>query len=109
ANLSPFVTEADFKKYQANTMKQEYRYKDLPQDRTFTINTGTLKRNQGLGTSWVTSGLYDVLHKKKLKDVESSIANKIINAVAVLTIGVNGDEKYDAMTNLKLPSPVKKK
>jgi hypothetical protein len=44
-----------------------------------------------------------------LKDVERSIANKIINAVAVLTVGVNGDEKYDSLTNLKLPKAIKQK
>lgn len=60
-----------------------------------------------MGTSWVTPGLYDVLHKKKLKDVERSIANKIINAVAVLTIGTDkGNGEY---TNMKLPKAVKQK
>lgn len=106
-NLSPYLTKEDFKKYQTDASK--HKYKELPQDRTFVLRTGTLKRNQGLGTSLVTSGLYDVLHKKKLKDVEYSIANKIINAVAVLTVGVNGNEKYDTMTNLKLPKAVKQK
>jgi len=106
ANLSPHLTKQDYDNYKKDNSK---KYKELPQDRTFVLRTGTLKRNQGLGTSLVTSGLYDVLHKKKLKDVEYSIANKIINAVAVLTVGVNGDEKYDSMTNLKLPKPVKQK
>ncbi|MCM3110027.1 hypothetical protein [Lederbergia lenta] len=104
-NLKPYITEGDFQKYKSNTTK--YQYVELPQERTFTINTGTLKRNQGLGTSWVTSGLYDVLHKKKLKDVESSIANKIINAVAVLTVGT--DKMNGEYTNLKLSKPVKQK
>ncbi len=104
-NLNPYVTEQDFQKYQSN--RKKYQYKELPQDRTFIINTGTLKRNQGLGTSWVTSGLYDVLHKKKLKDVERAIANKIINAVAVLTIGT--DKMEGQYTNLKLNRTVKQK
>ncbi|PKR82906.1 hypothetical protein [Heyndrickxia camelliae] len=106
-NLNPYVTENDYKKFKENST--EYQYKELPQDRTFVLRTGTLKRNQGLGSSWVTPGLYDVLHKKKLKDVERSIANKIINAVAVLTVGVNGNDKYDDLTNLKLPKAVKQK
>lgn len=106
-NLSPYVTMEDYNNFKKDSVKFQYKY--LPQERTFVLRTGTLKRNQGLGTSWVTSGLYDVLHKKKLKDVEHSIANKIINAVAVLTVGVNGDEKYDSMTNLKLPKAVKQK
>ncbi|MBX6362180.1 MAG: hypothetical protein IRZ03_19180, partial [Acidobacterium ailaaui] len=37
------------------------------------------------------------------------IANKIINAIAVLTIGFIKDEKYDDLTNLKLPRNVKQK
>ncbi|KON87350.1 hypothetical protein AF332_11275 [Sporosarcina globispora] len=106
-NLSPHITQKDYDNFVSDPDK--YKLKYLPQDRTFVLRTGTLKRNQGLGTSWVTAGLYDVLHKKKLKDVEHSIANKIINAVAVLTVGVNGNEKYDSLTNLKLPKPVKQK
>jgi hypothetical protein len=107
-NLSPYVTKVDYENYMKTRSKDD-KYIELPQDRTFVLRTGTLKRNQGLGTSWVTAGLYDVQHKKKLKDVERSIANKIINAVAVLTVGVNGNEKYDAITNLKLPKGVKQK
>ncbi|MEK4824624.1 hypothetical protein NSS71_08695 [Niallia sp. FSL W8-0951] len=103
-NLSPFVTKSDYDKYLENPI--DYQYKDLPQDRTFTLRTGTLKRNQSLGTSWITPGLYDVLHKKKLKDVESSIANKIINAVAVLTVG---SEKNPEYANMKLNPKLKKK
>jgi hypothetical protein len=106
-NLSPHITENDYNLYLSDKIK--YKYKELPQERTFVLRTGTLKRNQGLGTSWVTPGLYDVQHKKTLKDVERSIANKIINAVAVLTVGVNGDEKYSDLTNLKLPKAVKQK
>ncbi|GLI82327.1 hypothetical protein ANABIO32_00130 [Rossellomorea marisflavi] len=105
SNLSPHVTKDDYEKFLKDPVKYQYKY--LPQDRTFILRTGTLKRNQGMGTSWVTSGMYDVLHKKKLKDVERSIANKIINAVAVLTIGtdkMNGD-----YTNLKLNKGVKQK
>ncbi|WP_080845566.1 hypothetical protein [Cytobacillus gottheilii] len=106
-NLSPFVTQQDYDKYQKDIVNNKYI--ELPQDRTFILRTGTLKRNQGLGTSWVTAGLFDVQHKKTLKDVERSIANKIINAVAVLTVGVNGNDKYSDLTNLKLPKPVKQK
>ncbi len=105
-NLNPYVTETDYKNYLSDNTN--YKYKELPIDRTFILQTGKLKRNQGLGTSWVTASLFDVLHKKKLKDVESVIANKIINAVAVLTIG-HIDNKNNEMSNLKLPSPLKRK
>jgi hypothetical protein len=107
-NLSPYIKETDFQNYKSD--RKKYKYKELPQDRTFVLRTGTLKRNQGLGTSWVTPGLYDVLHKKKLKDVERSIANKIINAVAVLTIGhIGTGDKNNDYSNMKLPKPVKQK
>lgn len=83
------------------------RYYVLPQDRTFTTGTGRLKRNQVNGTSWGTTGLFDVIHKKKLKDLEQSVANKIINSVAILTIGSSDNEaKY---SNERLPSAVKRK
>lgn len=107
ANLSPYITQKDYDNFKKDNIS--YKYKELPQDRTFVLRTGTLKRNQALGTSWVTSGLYDVQHKKTLKDVERSIANKIINAVAVLTVGVNGTKDYHDLTNLKLPKAVKQK
>lgn len=101
----PFIKSSDYENFLQD--REKYRYKELPQERTFPLRTGTLKRNQGLGTSWVTPGLYDVLHKKKLKDVERAIANKIINAVAVLTIGT--DKGKGEYTNLKLPKAVKQK
>lgn len=108
SNLSPYITNKQYEDYLDDTMNK--RYIELPQDRTFVLRTGTLKRNQGLGTSWVTPGLYDVLHKKKLKDVERSIANKIINAVAVLTVGhIGTNEKLQDYANLKLPKAVKQK
>ncbi|MDQ9095426.1 hypothetical protein [Bacillus licheniformis] len=104
-SFSPFIKSSDYENFLQD--REKYRYKELPQERTFPLRTGTLKRNQGLGTSWVTPGLYDVLHKKKLKDVERAIANKIINAVAVLTIGT--DKGKGEYTNLKLPKAVKQK
>lgn len=59
----------------------------MPPSRTFSLITGRLKRNQVSGTNWITSVMGDVLHKKKLKDAEQAVANKIINAVAVLKLG----------------------
>lgn len=108
SNLSPFITKKTYESYLADTANKQYV--ELPQERSFVLRTGTLKRNQGLGTSWVTPGLNDVLHKKKLKDVERSIANKIINAVAVLTVGhIGTNEKLQDYANLKLPKAVKQK
>lgn len=105
SNLSPYISEDDFKKYQSN--REKYQYKFLPQDRSAVLRTHALKRNQNRGTGWATQGLYDILHKKKLKDLEKAVANKIINAVAVLKIG--SDKNNGEYSNLKLPKGVKKK
>lgn len=90
--LSPYVTLKDYNKYLLNP-SPETQFKLLPKRRTFFLRTGTLKRNQIVGTSWITSGMLDVLHKEKMKDVEQKIANKIINEVATLTIGNEKDPK----------------
>lgn len=92
--------------YEKYRTSYEYKYLTLPVERTFSLITGKLNRNQLVGTSWVTSGLLDVLHKKKLKDVEQSVANKIINAVAVLTVG---SEKNPEFANMKINKTVKQK
>ncbi|WP_368900845.1 hypothetical protein [Oceanobacillus oncorhynchi] len=98
-NLSPYISKAKYDKYE-KSLKNEDRYIELPQDRSFVVNTHTMKRNQGLGTGWATSSLFDILHKKKLKNVEQSIANKIINAIAVLTIGSSDNEGIEAWQKL---------
>lgn len=103
-SLNPYVTKTKYENYRNDLTNK--RYVTLPYERTFVLRTGTLKRNQATGTSWITSGLLDVLHKKKLKDVEQSIANKIINAIAVLTIGSDKNPEY---TNMKLPKAIKQK
>ncbi|MGM9986069.1 MAG: hypothetical protein ACI35O_02465 [Bacillaceae bacterium] len=106
-NLSPYITQEHYENFLKDITNN--KYVELPTDRTFAVRTGTLKRSQQLGTSWITSGLFDVLHKKKLKDVEQSIANKIINAVAVLTIGNIGTKDFHDYSNMKLPKGVKQK
>ncbi|WP_025912069.1 hypothetical protein [Priestia flexa] len=102
-NLSPFVTREKLNAYK-NDLNKRYVY--LPKDRTGVIRTHTLKRNQNIGVSWVTQGLFDINHKKKLRDLEKSVANKIINAIAVLTIG---SEKNPEYAHAKLGTNKKKK
>lgn len=94
-------------------LKREITEIILPEERTIFIGTGKLNRNQFLGTSWITPVMMDVLHKRKLKDVEQTIANKIINAVAVLTIGSFDGKEKDNQGNLvrdynKLPDSLVK-
>jgi hypothetical protein len=94
ANLSPYVSESDYNKYLADS--QGYRYIELPQERTVVLRTHTTSRNQRLGIPFAIQGLMDILHKKKLKDMEVAIANKVIHAVAILKLG-----------NEKTPNPTK--
>ena len=84
-NLSPHVTKADYQAYKDNP--QDVRYMDLPLEYTVCLKTHTLYRNQRLGLPWGTQSFLDNIHKEKLKDLEKSISNKVINSVAVLKIG----------------------
>ena len=84
-SLKPHVTENDYNKYNDNP--EEIRYIELPLDRTICLRTHTLYRNQRLGIPWGTQSFFDNIHKEKLKDLEKSISNKVINSVAVLTLG----------------------
>ncbi|MNK45790.1 hypothetical protein D3C87_645610 [compost metagenome] len=104
-NLNPYIKESDYKKYKQDATDKN-RYIDLPQDRSICVRTHTLKRNQPFGVNWATPGLFDIQHKKKLKDLEKAVANKIISAIAVLTIG---NDKIEAQTNLKLNPTLKRK
>ena len=95
--FNPHVTKEDYEKYR----KGETFTVPLPIDRTFVLATGKLKRNHFNGTSWITPSMFDILHKRKLKDVEQTIANKIINAVAILTIGSFDGKESNNGDNLK--------
>ncbi|MCA1021637.1 hypothetical protein [Halobacillus litoralis] len=106
-NLNPYVTKSMYRKYKDNPTNNDTRYVTLPTERTFAINTHTLKRNQPIGSSWANPSLFDILHKRKMKNVERSIANKIINSIAVLTIG--SDKNDGAYANMKLGKGVKTK
>lgn len=103
-NLYPYITKQMYDEYKNGSSK---RIIDLPQDRTICLRTHTIRRNQKFGINWSTTGLFDLGHKKKLKDLEKAIANKIISAIAVLTIGNKEDPEH--FGNLKLNSALKKK
>lgn len=85
STLSPYITESDYTKYEKD--KQNNKYVLLPQDRTKCLRINTLSRNQRLGLPMGTQALFDVLHKETLKNLEKTIADNIINNIAVLTIG----------------------
>jgi len=103
-NLYPYITKSQYEVYLKDNTKNKV---ELPQDRTICLRTHTLKLSQPFGINWSTTGLYDIEHKKKLKDLEKAIANKIISAVAVLTIG--SEKTPDSTGNLKLNKDLKKK
>lgn len=89
-SLSPYVTMNDYENYEKNP--DEIRFIELPIERTACLKTHCLYRNQRLGIPWGTQSFFDNLHKEKLKDLEKSISNKVINSVAVFSIG---NDKFD--------------
>lgn len=105
-NLTPYITKQHYEKYKQSNLKDN-QFIELPQERTVCLRTHTLKRNQPFGLNWALTGLYDLQHKKKLKDLEKAIANKIISAIAVLTIG--SDKNNGEYSNLKLNKALKQK
>lgn len=97
-NLYPYITEEMYINYSKNMMNDEYRYIELPIDRTGVLRTRTLTNKQRLGIPWGTQGLFDMQHKKRLKDLEIAICNKIINAITILTIGSKDDKDTRSMS-----------
>ena len=89
-NLSPYVTSEDVENYIKNP--SECRYIELPVERSICLRTHTLKRNQRFGIPWNTQSIYDIKHKQKLRNLEKNVANKVINSVAILTIGIKNSE-----------------
>lgn len=89
-NLAPYITMEDYENYL--NKGEEYRYIELPVDRTVCLRTHTLKRNQRFGIPWNTSAIFDIKHKQKLRNLEKVASNKVMNAVAVLTLGLDNDD-----------------
>lgn len=87
-NLYPYITREDYENYLAN---EEYRYVELPVSRSVCLRTHTLKRNQRFGFPWNTSAIFDIKHKQKLRNLEKVASNKVMNAVAVLTLGLDNE------------------
>lgn len=89
-NLSPYITIEDLDNFIKKG--EEYRYIELPVERSICLRTHTLKRNQRFGIPWNTQTIYDIKHKQKLRNLEKVASNKVMNAVAVLTLGIDGGE-----------------
>lgn len=89
-NLNPFVTIDDYINYKKKG--ENYRYIELPIERSICIRANTVKRNSRLGIPMVTQALLGIKHKERLKDVEKNIAGKVLKAVHVLTLGIKDSE-----------------
>lgn len=89
-NLYPYITIEDYENYV--NKGEEYRYIELPIDRSICLRTHTLKRNQRFGIPWNTPAIFDIKHKQKLRNLEKVASNKVMNAVAVLTLGLDNDD-----------------
>lgn len=89
-NLSPYVTIEDYKNYKEKG--EEYRYIEFPIERSVCLRTHVLKRNQRFGIPWNTQSIYDIKHKEKLRNLEKVASNKVMNAVAVLTLGLDNEK-----------------
>lgn len=103
-NLHPYIDEECYKSYKEDS--QKYRFVELPIDKTICIQTHTLYRNQRFGLPWNTQSIFDILHKEKLKALEKTVSNKVINSVAVLQLGSSKDDKFD---DSKIPKGKKQK
>lgn len=85
-NLYPYVTMEDYNNFVEKG--EEFRYIEFPIERSICVRTHTLRRNQRFGIPWNTPSLFDVKHKQKLRNLEKVASNKVMNAVAVLTMGI---------------------
>lgn len=104
ANLSPLVTENKYDKWKNekdSVKKEELRYIILPQDRSLVARTHTLYRNQRFGIPHGTQALFDINHKQKMKELERSIADKVIRAIAVLKFKGKDDNDNRVSDNAK--------
>lgn len=99
-SLNPYLTIEMYNKYKESN-KVEDKYIELPEERTCILRTNTLKRNQRFGIPWATVGLNSILHKKKLKDMEKNISNKVMNAIAILQLGNKETPNLDINKNAK--------
>lgn len=89
-NLSPYITIDDYDNYLKKG--EQCRYIELPVERSICLRTHTLKRNQRFGLPWNTPSILDIKHKQKLRNLEKVASNKVMNAVAVLTLGLDNDK-----------------
>lgn len=111
-NLKPLITEAKYNKWKNATgdKKEEYQYILLPEDKSLVARMHTLYNNQRLGIPYGVQTLLDINHKQKMKELERSIADKVIKAIAVLKFKGkdDNDNKVSDTAKTKVFKAVKK-
>lgn len=90
SNLDPYITIEDYLNYKKKG--EAYKYIEFPIERSVCLRTHTLKRNQRFGMPWNTQAIEDIKHKQKLRNLEKVASNKVMNAVAVLTLGIKDSQ-----------------
>jgi len=86
-NLKPLVTENLYNKWKDERDTEKKKILQLivlPPDRSLVARTRVLSHNQRLGLPHGTQAIFDLQHKQKMKDLERSMADKIIRAIAVV-------------------------
>lgn len=112
-NLSPIVTKSKYNKYKnCNDIekKKVYQLIVLPPETTLVARSRILSGNQRLGLPYGTQAIFDLQHKQKMKELERTIADKIIRAIALVKFK-NLDEqgnKIKESTQKKVFNKVKK-
>lgn len=104
-NLKPLVTRYKYEKWKNNSdtvKKKQLQYITLPIEKSLVARTHTVSRNQRLGVPHGTQSLFDMNHKQKMKELERSMADKIIRSIAVLKFKGKDDN------DIKVPEKKKK-
>lgn len=78
-----------YKKYKSSRSKYNLLSLDPKKTCILKINAEMLEQ---FGTPLGLSATFDLLHKKHLKDLEKSVANKVIGSIFVLTVGESNKE-----------------
>lgn len=85
--LNPFINQKVYNKWKNcsdSNKARELQLVVLPPEKSLVARIRTLSRNQRLGLPYGTSAIVDLQHKQKLKDLERTMADKIMRALAVV-------------------------
>lgn len=94
--LKPLITENVYNKWKNekdSVKKKELQLVVLPPDTSLVARTRVLSHNQRLGLPWGTQSIFDLQHKQKMKDLERSMADKIIRAIAIVKMRDKDDNE----------------